>query len=193
MGLFGASTLVSSARFAHEATAPIRPGTDAAGARAASPKPTREAVSASSRGRLFSSRHSALGARSADAAQEQHLRPHLRGGRWRTDTKALRGQPTTNPARLTTSKLGGSRGFAMADNVLVFYGSYRADADRHPLANFVTRSFAPAAALAELIDAREVGLPMLDRMYKEYPKGEPRRRRWRRWPGRSARRTPSCS
>jgi len=27
-------------------------------------------------------------------------------------------------------------------------------------------------AAAELIDAKAIGLPMMDRMYKEYPKGE---------------------
>ena len=80
----------------------------------------------------------------------------------------------------------------MADNVLVFYGSYRADRVGIRMANFVTAELSARGALAGLIDAREIGLPMLDRMYKEYPAG-PRRRRWRRSPERSARRTPSCS
>jgi NAD(P)H-dependent FMN reductase len=59
----------------------------------------------------------------------------------------------------------------MADNVLVFYGSYRADRVGIRMANFVNSELRSRGALAELIDAREVGLPMLDRMYKEYPKG----------------------
>src|SRR5580704_6382524 len=59
----------------------------------------------------------------------------------------------------------------MADNVLVFYGSYRSDRVGIRMATFVTRELTARGAAAELIDAREVGLPMLDRMYKEYPKG----------------------
>jgi NAD(P)H-dependent FMN reductase len=59
----------------------------------------------------------------------------------------------------------------MTDNVLVFYGSYRADRVGIRMATFVTRELVARGAAAELIDAREVGLPMLDRMYKEYPPG----------------------
>src|SRR5580704_13228443 len=59
----------------------------------------------------------------------------------------------------------------MADNVLVFYGSYRSDRVGIRMATFVTAELRARGAVAELIDAREVGLPMLDRMYKEYPKG----------------------
>jgi len=59
----------------------------------------------------------------------------------------------------------------MADNVLVFYGSYRADRVGIRMARFVTTELHARGASAELIDAREVGLPILDRMYKEYPKG----------------------
>lgn len=60
----------------------------------------------------------------------------------------------------------------MADRILVFYGSYRSNRQGIRLADFLVRSFAQRGAEAELIDAREVGLPMLDRMYKEYPPGE---------------------
>jgi NAD(P)H-dependent FMN reductase len=59
----------------------------------------------------------------------------------------------------------------MTDNLLVFYGSYRSTRVGIRLATFVTKALNARGALAELIDAREVGLPMLDRMYKEYPKG----------------------
>jgi len=59
----------------------------------------------------------------------------------------------------------------MADNVLVFYGSYRADRVGIRMAAFVTSELRTRGVAAELIDAREVGLPMLDRMYKEYPPG----------------------
>ena len=59
----------------------------------------------------------------------------------------------------------------MADKILVFYGSYRSTRIGIRLASFVTRELQARGALAELVDAREVGLPMLDRMYKEYPKG----------------------
>jgi NAD(P)H-dependent FMN reductase len=59
----------------------------------------------------------------------------------------------------------------MPDNVLVFYGSYRRDRMGIRLAEFIVSGFSARGADAELIDAREVALPMLDRMYKEYPPG----------------------
>ena len=59
----------------------------------------------------------------------------------------------------------------MPDKVLVFYGSYRAARVGIRMANFVTSELRTRGADAELIDAREIGLPILDRMYKEYPKG----------------------
>lgn len=60
----------------------------------------------------------------------------------------------------------------MADRILVFYGSYRRDRQGIRLADYCVRKLAERGSEAELVDARAVGLPMLDRMYKEYPKGE---------------------
>lgn len=60
----------------------------------------------------------------------------------------------------------------MADRILIFYGSYRSDRQGIRLADYLVRSFRERGADPELIDARAVGLPMLDRMYKEYPAGE---------------------
>lgn len=59
----------------------------------------------------------------------------------------------------------------MPDNVLVFYGSYRATRIGIRMATFVINELRARGALPELIDAREIGLPIIDRMYKEYPKG----------------------
>ena len=59
----------------------------------------------------------------------------------------------------------------MAHRILVFYGSYRSDRMGIRLANFVVEGLRARGHDVELIDAKEVGLPMLDRMYKEYPKG----------------------
>ena len=59
----------------------------------------------------------------------------------------------------------------MADKVLVFYGSYRSDRMGIRLANYVVAGLTQRGAQAELVDAQALGLPMLDRMYKEYPKG----------------------
>jgi NAD(P)H-dependent FMN reductase len=56
-------------------------------------------------------------------------------------------------------------------NILVFYGSYRADRRGIRLADFLLRGFLERGDAAELIDAKAIGLPMLDRMYKEYPPG----------------------
>lgn len=60
----------------------------------------------------------------------------------------------------------------MADHILIFYGSYRSDRQGIRLADYLVRSFRERGAEPELIDAKAVGLPMLDRMYKEYPAGE---------------------
>jgi NAD(P)H-dependent FMN reductase len=61
---------------------------------------------------------------------------------------------------------------AMTQRILVLYGSYRSDRRGIHLADFLVREFNARGAEAELIDAKAIGLPMLDRMYKEYPKGE---------------------
>ena len=60
----------------------------------------------------------------------------------------------------------------MTHRILVFYGSYRSDRMGIRLAHFVVDGFRARGDDVELIDAREVGLPMLDRMYKEYSKGQ---------------------
>src|SRR5437660_11970653 len=59
----------------------------------------------------------------------------------------------------------------MAHRILVFYGSYRSDRLGIRLAQFVVEGLRGRGDEVELIDAKAVGLPMLDRMYKEYPKG----------------------
>src|SRR4051812_873589 len=60
----------------------------------------------------------------------------------------------------------------MTNRILVLYGSYRSDRMGIRLAQFVIDSFRQRGEEVELIDAKAIGLPMLDRMYKEYPKGE---------------------
>ena len=60
----------------------------------------------------------------------------------------------------------------MTNRVLVFYGSYRSDRMGIRLAHFVVEGLRARGDDAELIDAKQVDLPMLDRMYKEYPKGQ---------------------
>src|SRR3984957_16850451 len=59
----------------------------------------------------------------------------------------------------------------MTHRILVFYGSYRSDRMGIRLADFLVERLRGRGDDVALIDAREVGLPMLDRMYKEYPKG----------------------
>jgi NAD(P)H-dependent FMN reductase len=61
---------------------------------------------------------------------------------------------------------------AMTHRILVFYGSYRSNRMGIRLANFVVERLRGRGDDVELIDAMAVGLPMLDRMYKEYPKGQ---------------------
>jgi NAD(P)H-dependent FMN reductase len=60
----------------------------------------------------------------------------------------------------------------MSNRILVFYGSYRSDRMGIRLAHFVVEGFRARGDDVELIDAKEVNLPMLDRMYKEHKKGE---------------------
>jgi NAD(P)H-dependent FMN reductase len=55
--------------------------------------------------------------------------------------------------------------------ILVFYGSYRSDRMGIRLAHFTVERLRARGCDVELIDAKAVNLPMLDRMYKEYPKG----------------------
>ena len=59
----------------------------------------------------------------------------------------------------------------MSNQILVFYGSYRSDRMGIRLAEFVVDQFRRRGDAVELIDAKAVNLPMLDRMYKEYPPG----------------------
>jgi NAD(P)H-dependent FMN reductase len=60
----------------------------------------------------------------------------------------------------------------MSNRILVLYGSYRSDRAGIRLAHFVVEGFRARGDDVELIDAKEVNLPMLDRMYKEHRKGE---------------------
>ena len=60
----------------------------------------------------------------------------------------------------------------MSLDLLVFYGSYRADRAGIRLARYLTTRLTARGHHVTLVDARDVGLPMLDRMYKEYPQGQ---------------------
>ena len=61
----------------------------------------------------------------------------------------------------------GRRGTEMGDRILIFYGSYRRDRQGIKLADHLVSAFAARGAEAELIDAKALDLPLLDRMYKE--------------------------
>jgi NAD(P)H-dependent FMN reductase len=60
----------------------------------------------------------------------------------------------------------------MSNRILVFYGSYRSNRMGIRLAEFVVERLQRRGDAVELIDAKAVNLPMLDRMYKECPPGE---------------------
>ena len=60
----------------------------------------------------------------------------------------------------------------MNNRILVFYGSYRSDRMGIRLADFLVAALRGRGNDVELIDAKAVGLPMLDRMYKEHLRGE---------------------
>jgi NAD(P)H-dependent FMN reductase len=59
----------------------------------------------------------------------------------------------------------------MADRILVLYGSYRSDRMGIRLADFIVAGLKALGHDVELIDAKAVGLPILDRMYKEFAPG----------------------
>jgi NAD(P)H-dependent FMN reductase len=60
----------------------------------------------------------------------------------------------------------------MSHRILVLYGSYRSDRMGIRLADFLVSRLRQRGEDIELIDAKAVGLPMLDRMYKEYSRGQ---------------------
>jgi NAD(P)H-dependent FMN reductase len=60
----------------------------------------------------------------------------------------------------------------MSNRILVFYGSYRSDRMGIRLAEYVVDQLRRRGDDAELIDAKAINLPILDRMYKEHPKGQ---------------------
>jgi len=60
----------------------------------------------------------------------------------------------------------------MTLKLLVLYGSYRSDRAGIRLATYAVNQLEARGHSAELIDAQAVGLPMLDRMFKEYEPGQ---------------------
>ncbi|NIJ38355.1 NAD(P)H-dependent FMN reductase [Sphingopyxis panaciterrae] len=60
----------------------------------------------------------------------------------------------------------------MARNILVFYGSYRRDRQGIKLARWIVDALNARGDDAALIDAKEVGLPILDRRFSDYGDGE---------------------
>ena len=60
----------------------------------------------------------------------------------------------------------------MKNRILVLYGSYRSNRAGIRLAHFIIEGLRKRGDDVELIDAKTVDLPMLDRMYKEYEKGK---------------------
>lgn len=59
----------------------------------------------------------------------------------------------------------------MAYRILVLYGSYRSDRMGIRLADYTVSGLRARGNDVELIDAKAIDLPMLDRMYKEYTPG----------------------
>jgi NAD(P)H-dependent FMN reductase len=59
----------------------------------------------------------------------------------------------------------------LGNRILIFYGSYRTDRKGIRLASFAVRKLRDRGEDVELIDAKAIGLPMLDRMLKEYAPG----------------------
>src|SRR5215469_2153379 len=62
-------------------------------------------------------------------------------------------------------------GRPMRKNVLLFYGSYREPRNGIRLVRYLLARMPARGLDVEFIDAREIGLPILSRMYKEFPEG----------------------
>lgn len=60
----------------------------------------------------------------------------------------------------------------MSRKILVFYGSYRSDRQGIKLARWIAGALDARGDSAELIDAKAVGLPMLDRRFSDHAPGE---------------------
>ncbi len=60
----------------------------------------------------------------------------------------------------------------MALDVLIFYGSVRSDRQGIKAARFILNTCRERGHQATLVDPAEDRLPLLDRMYKEYPPGQ---------------------
>jgi NAD(P)H-dependent FMN reductase len=60
----------------------------------------------------------------------------------------------------------------MALNIVIIFGSVRSDRQGIRAAAFAERQLRGRGHAVTLVDPLEVKLPLLDRMYKEYPKGE---------------------
>jgi NAD(P)H-dependent FMN reductase len=60
----------------------------------------------------------------------------------------------------------------MPRKILVFYGSYRTDRTGIRLASYLISRLVARGDAPELVDAREIGLPMMDRRYREFPEGQ---------------------
>ena len=60
----------------------------------------------------------------------------------------------------------------MALNIVVVYGSVRSERQGIRAARFVEVRLKARGHTVSFVDALEVKLPLLDRMYKEYPKGK---------------------
>jgi NAD(P)H-dependent FMN reductase len=60
----------------------------------------------------------------------------------------------------------------LALNIVLFYGSVRRDRQGIRAARFAEVNLEARGHAVSFVDALEVQLPLLDRMYKEYPKGE---------------------
>ncbi len=60
----------------------------------------------------------------------------------------------------------------MSLSILIFYGSYRENRAGIRLADYAVAQLAARGHGVELIDAKAVGLPMLDKRYMDYPAGE---------------------
>lgn len=83
------------------------------------------------------------------------------------------GDKTHRKRSLAAARDGDDLGVnAVPLQILVLYGSYRTDRKGIRLAQHICEELRSRGDVVELVDAKVVGLPIMDRMYKEYASGE---------------------
>src|SRR5262245_62012689 len=85
--------------------------------------------------------------------------------------RRVRASGSKGPRSPQASGATPNRGTAMGLKIAVLFGSVRSDRQGIKAARFVERALASRGHDVTVVDPVALQLPLLDRMYKEYPRG----------------------